>query len=158
MKPLDVAFIAANAVGIGVYLRLASRGWRIPQEQGMIPVAREPFVWFEAEIYTEPLGMAVLLLSLYALYRAESISRTLFVPILLAAVILSNVFAAFTIAPMLLGYSLVNVSRAALARTGLITTSSLALSAFWWVPLVRGYWTVVTLPSHPPLSHIFDAT
>ena len=38
MKPLDIAFIAANAVGIGLYLRLASRGWRIPQEQGMAPV------------------------------------------------------------------------------------------------------------------------
>ncbi len=44
-KPLDIAFMAANAVGIGLYLRLASRGWRIPQEHGAVPVSGEPFVW-----------------------------------------------------------------------------------------------------------------
>jgi len=37
--------MAANAVGIVLYLRLASRGWRIPKEHGMIPVTGEPFVW-----------------------------------------------------------------------------------------------------------------
>jgi len=37
--------MAANVAGIVLYLRLASRGWRIPQEHGMIPVAGEPFVW-----------------------------------------------------------------------------------------------------------------
>ena len=45
VKPLDITFIAANAVGIGLYLRLASRGWRISQEHGMVPIAGEPFVW-----------------------------------------------------------------------------------------------------------------
>lgn len=45
MKLLDITFMAANAVGIVLYLRLASRGWRIPQEHGMVPVAGEPFVW-----------------------------------------------------------------------------------------------------------------
>ena len=45
VKPLDLAFIAANVVGIGLYLRLASRGWRIPQEHGAVPVSGEPFVW-----------------------------------------------------------------------------------------------------------------
>lgn len=45
MKSLDITFMAANAVGIVLYLRLASRGWRIPQEHGMVPVAGEPFVW-----------------------------------------------------------------------------------------------------------------
>jgi hypothetical protein len=45
VKPLDIAFLAANAVGIGLYLRLASRGWRIPQEHGAVPVSGEPFVW-----------------------------------------------------------------------------------------------------------------
>ena len=45
LKSLDITFMAANAVGIGLYLRLASRGWRIPQEHGMVPIAGEPFVW-----------------------------------------------------------------------------------------------------------------
>ncbi len=45
LKSLDTAFIAANAVGIVLYLVLASRGWRIPEEHGMVPVTGEPFVW-----------------------------------------------------------------------------------------------------------------
>jgi hypothetical protein len=45
VKFLDITFMAANAVGIVLYLVLASRGWRIPQEHGMVPVAGEPFVW-----------------------------------------------------------------------------------------------------------------
>ena len=45
VKSLDIAFMVANAVGIVLYLRLASRGWRIPQEHGMVPVTGEPFVW-----------------------------------------------------------------------------------------------------------------
>ena len=45
LKPLDVTFMVANAVGIAIYLMLASRGWRIPQEHGAIPVTGEPFVW-----------------------------------------------------------------------------------------------------------------
>ena len=44
-KSLDITFMATNAVGIVLYLVLASRGWRIPQEHGMVPVAGEPFVW-----------------------------------------------------------------------------------------------------------------
>ena len=35
----------ANVVGIGIYLVIASHGWRIPQEHGMVPVTGEPFVW-----------------------------------------------------------------------------------------------------------------
>jgi hypothetical protein len=45
VKFLDVAFMVANAVGIVAYLMLASRGWRIPEEHGEIPVTGEPFVW-----------------------------------------------------------------------------------------------------------------
>jgi hypothetical protein len=45
VKSLDITFMAANAIGIVVYLVLASRGWRIPQEHGMVPVTGEPFVW-----------------------------------------------------------------------------------------------------------------
>lgn len=45
VKSLDITFILANAVGIVLYLVLASRGWRIPQEHGMVPVTGEPFVW-----------------------------------------------------------------------------------------------------------------
>ena len=46
VRSLDVTFMAANTAGIGLYLVLASRGWRIPQEHGIVPVAGEPFVWF----------------------------------------------------------------------------------------------------------------
>jgi hypothetical protein len=45
VKSLDIAFMAANAVGIVLYLVLASLSWRIPQEHGMVPVTGEPFVW-----------------------------------------------------------------------------------------------------------------
>jgi len=45
VKSLDITFMVANAVGIVLYLVLASRGWRIPQEHGQVPVTGEPFVW-----------------------------------------------------------------------------------------------------------------
>jgi hypothetical protein len=45
VKFLDIAFMVANSIGIVLYLVLASRGWRIPREHGMIPVTGEPFVW-----------------------------------------------------------------------------------------------------------------
>ena len=45
VKPLDATFMLANAVGIAIYLVLASRGWRIPQEHGAVPVTGEPFLW-----------------------------------------------------------------------------------------------------------------
>ena len=41
----DVIFVLANAAGVAVYLALASRGWRLPEERGTVPVAGEPFVW-----------------------------------------------------------------------------------------------------------------
>ena len=34
VKTLDVMFMLANAVGGAIYLLLASRGWRIPEEHG----------------------------------------------------------------------------------------------------------------------------
>jgi len=34
-----------NAVGIVIYIVLASRGWRRPDEHEMMPVTGEPFVW-----------------------------------------------------------------------------------------------------------------
>lgn len=42
---LNVTFLLTNALGIVLYLALASRGWRIPEEHGMVPVSGEPFVW-----------------------------------------------------------------------------------------------------------------
>jgi hypothetical protein len=45
VKSLDFTFMAANAAGIVLYVALASRGWRIPQEHGLVPVTGEPFVW-----------------------------------------------------------------------------------------------------------------
>jgi hypothetical protein len=48
LKTLDVTFMLANVVGAAVYLLLASRGWRIPEEHGAIPVTGEPFMWADA--------------------------------------------------------------------------------------------------------------
>jgi hypothetical protein len=48
LKALDVTFTVANAFGIALYLALASRGWRIPEEHGVIPVSGEPYVWADA--------------------------------------------------------------------------------------------------------------
>jgi hypothetical protein len=45
MNVREIALAVANVVGIVVYLILASRGWRIPEEQGLIPIVGEPFVW-----------------------------------------------------------------------------------------------------------------
>jgi uncharacterized membrane protein (DUF4010 family) len=45
VKFLDITFMAANAVGVVLYIVLASRGWRIPREHEMVPVTGEPFVW-----------------------------------------------------------------------------------------------------------------
>lgn len=47
MKPVvrNASLAFANVVGCTAYLVLASRGWRNPAEQGMIPVTGEPFVW-----------------------------------------------------------------------------------------------------------------
>ena len=47
-KSLNVTLMCANALGIMLYLLLASRGWRIPEEHGVIPVTGEPFVWASA--------------------------------------------------------------------------------------------------------------
>jgi hypothetical protein len=45
LKPVDIAFMLANVVGITIYLVLASFSWRIPQEHGMVPITGEPFIW-----------------------------------------------------------------------------------------------------------------
>lgn len=34
-----------NAFGSGLYLSLASAGWRSPIERGSVPVTGEPFAW-----------------------------------------------------------------------------------------------------------------
>lgn len=48
MEPLDLVFLLSNVVGILLYLRLASHGWRISSEHGAIPIAGEPFMWADA--------------------------------------------------------------------------------------------------------------
>jgi hypothetical protein len=44
VKSLDINYMKANAVGIVLYLWLASRGWFRPEEPG-ISFTGEPFVW-----------------------------------------------------------------------------------------------------------------
>ena len=48
VRRLNASLIIGNATGIVLYLVLASRGWVIPQEHGMVPVTGEPFVWADA--------------------------------------------------------------------------------------------------------------
>jgi len=50
VKSLDITFMAANAVGIVLYLVRASLSWRIPREHGEVPITGEPFVWFLAVV------------------------------------------------------------------------------------------------------------
>ena len=42
---VNVFLVFANSVGALLYLWLASHGWRIPSEHGVVPVTGEPFVW-----------------------------------------------------------------------------------------------------------------
>ena len=44
VKSLDITFLVANGIGVVLYLILASRGWRLP-EQSEIPITGEPMVW-----------------------------------------------------------------------------------------------------------------
>jgi hypothetical protein len=41
----NLALLFANVAGAVLYLLLASRGWRIESEHGVIPISGEPFVW-----------------------------------------------------------------------------------------------------------------
>ena len=45
IRLLDLVLLVANAVGLLLYLWLASRGWIRPQEHGIIPISGEPIVW-----------------------------------------------------------------------------------------------------------------
>jgi hypothetical protein len=40
--------LIVNIAGVFVYVSRASHGWVIPEEQGMIPIVGEPYVWFAA--------------------------------------------------------------------------------------------------------------
>src|SRR6185437_12566092 len=42
---VNLVLVFANAAGALLYLRLASGGWRIESEYGVVPVAGEPLVW-----------------------------------------------------------------------------------------------------------------
>ena len=41
----NLILLTLNVLGAVVYVCLASRGWRIPEEKGMVPVTGEPLVW-----------------------------------------------------------------------------------------------------------------
>ena len=41
---LDITYMVANGIGIVLYLLLASRGWRLPEDSDL-PVTGEPMVW-----------------------------------------------------------------------------------------------------------------
>ena len=56
----NLILLTLNVIGAVLYLRLASHGWRIPQEKGMIPVTGEPLVW---AIGVFPIWAAFLLLN-----------------------------------------------------------------------------------------------
>ncbi len=42
----DYALIVFNLIGAVLYVRLASRGWAVPQEKGLHSQTAEPFIWF----------------------------------------------------------------------------------------------------------------
>jgi hypothetical protein len=41
----SVVLLILNLVGAVGYVLAASRGWRIPQERGLVPVTGEPYIW-----------------------------------------------------------------------------------------------------------------
>ena len=41
---LDITYMVANGIGIVLFLLLASRGWRLPEDSDL-PVTGEPMVW-----------------------------------------------------------------------------------------------------------------
>ncbi len=41
-----LVLLSLNVIGAIAYVAAASHGWRIPEEQGVVPVTGEPFVWF----------------------------------------------------------------------------------------------------------------
>lgn len=45
LRQISIIMLTLNVIGAVAYLWLASRGWRIPEEKGTIPVTGEPFVW-----------------------------------------------------------------------------------------------------------------
>jgi hypothetical protein len=45
LHPLNAYFVVGNVFGVVAYLKLASQGWRIAAEHGIIPVTGEPLVW-----------------------------------------------------------------------------------------------------------------
>ena len=114
---------------------------------------------FNSGIYTETLSFLLLLVALSVLYEQRRRSySSLLAAGLFAAVLLSNVFVAVSAAPMLLGYILApRLEWTRAKRAALIATLALTLTAFWWVSVVKGYWTVVTLPLHPPLGKVISA-
>jgi hypothetical protein len=42
---INVTMLTLNVIGAILYVWLASRGWRIPEEKGIIPITGEPYVW-----------------------------------------------------------------------------------------------------------------
>jgi hypothetical protein len=45
-RSTGLALLLVNVIGAVVYVVAASNGWRIPKEQGVVPITGEPFVWF----------------------------------------------------------------------------------------------------------------
>lgn len=46
----SITLFTVNVVGAVVYLVMTSNSWAIPQEQGLVPVTGEPFVWAVAAL------------------------------------------------------------------------------------------------------------
>lgn len=45
LRRINVIMFTLNVLGAVLYVWWASRGWRNPQEKGMVPITGEPFVW-----------------------------------------------------------------------------------------------------------------
>ena len=44
-NPISWLIVLFNIVGAGLYLSLASSGWRDPTENNAVPITGEPFAW-----------------------------------------------------------------------------------------------------------------
>jgi hypothetical protein len=45
---LRVVLLVLNVIGAWVYLDRASLSWARPEEQGLIPITGQPYIWFAA--------------------------------------------------------------------------------------------------------------
>jgi len=50
MQRVNVVLLVLNGLGAFGYVARASLSWAIPEEQGLIPITGQPYIWFVAVV------------------------------------------------------------------------------------------------------------